>query len=69
MRKLKLELWIEAGEKSCALRKGVFCKHLRANLMGTQWFCSMFGKGVQDETGGVEGWLQRLPECLEVEVP
>lgn len=58
-----LRLSIHAGEKTCAAEPGVFCRFLSVHNFGTDFYCHVFEARPKE----LNGWLRRLPECLEVE--
>lgn len=58
--KVKLEIEIECGKKTCAFQKGKFCKFFRHDMRGN-CSCHLFGELYADLTG----WTQRHKECLK----
>ena len=58
-----LHLPIECGSESCASERGKFCRFLAPSVCVGHSFCSLFGKRLQEP----DGWLLRLPECLEAQ--
>jgi hypothetical protein len=62
--KRKLTIAIESGDRTCASKPGKFCPWVRTTHFGSRYHCGLFGKVLDD---GDDGWLQRLPECLDVE--
>lgn len=63
----ELVLQINAGEKTCARSYGKFCNWYGTKNFGQSPCCMLFNAELHDEKGGIEGWLQRLPECLEAD--
>ena len=70
-----LKIIINCGEMTCASSPGKFCEYLGARKFGQQPVCLLFPElnPAPGDPGGVtvleqtEGWLQRLPACLEAE--
>lgn len=58
-----LQIAIIAGETTCASEPGKFCPFARARADGAYPNCLLFGEPLAAE----DGWLQRLPRCLEAE--
>lgn len=58
--KKKLIFEIECGEKTCASKKGKFCRFFIDDMNG-RTFCFHFG-----ETFEIDGWIQRHKECIEM---
>jgi hypothetical protein len=70
----KLTILINAGEKTCAVKPGKWCRFMsQGDLTGQAPACTLFRDGggssriLRDEHGDVTGWLQRLPECIAAE--
>lgn len=52
----------EHGEKTCAVKPGVFCRWQSAMAWGTKPVCVLFQyEPLYDK----DGWLQRCPQCIE----
>lgn len=65
-----LEFKIEAGATTCASEPGKFCRFVGTRKMATQYVCRLFPTA-DDSYSPLKdrnGWLQRLPECLAVEL-
>jgi hypothetical protein len=66
-----LHLAIEAGEAACASSPGKFCEHVRTRRFGTESVCGLFRDrryaNSATQLQDVDGWLQRLPECIAAE--
>lgn len=68
-----LQLAIDAGEKNCARERGKWCRFMGSSHLGSNPLCLLFRdergehRQLRDANGGIEGWLQRLPECLAAE--
>jgi hypothetical protein len=58
--KLKVTFKFEAGETTCAVEPGKFCKFCRADIRGNGE-CVLFRVKLLDE----DGWIQRCSFCLE----
>lgn len=67
-----LELPIQCGETTCASAPGKFCPQVRTSRFGTAYLCHLFSeqghKGRWEELAEKDGWLQRHPDCLKLEV-
>ena len=70
----RLQLAIDAGEKNCARERGKWCRFMgRLGVDSSAPVCLLFRDkhgdphALRDVNGDVEGWLQRLPECLAAE--
>jgi hypothetical protein len=64
-----LQIKIESGETTCASEPGKFCQFVGIRGIGTQYACRLFPSS-DDSCSRLEdrdGWLQRLPECIESE--
>lgn len=56
---------INSDVTRCASAPGEFCPWVRVRRFGQEFVCGLFdGAQLQD---GADGWLQRLPECVEAE--
>lgn len=70
----RLQVIIDAGEKTCARTPGKWCQFLGSSHLGSNPLCLLFRdkhgdyRQLRDEKGGVEGWMQRLPECIATEL-
>ena len=64
-----LRIKIEAGETTCASEPGKFCQFVGVRGMGTQHLCLLFpsNDSSYSRLEDRDGWLQRLPECMESE--
>lgn len=68
-----LQIIIDAGEKTCARAPGKWCRFMGSSHLGSNPLCLLFRdahgehRQLRDENNGVEGWLQRLPECIVAE--
>ena len=58
-----LHLPIECGETTCARERGKFCRFVTPSVNIGNSVCSLFGGRLQEP----DGWLLRLPECLEAQ--
>lgn len=64
---LQINLGEQVGKTTCiraSLDDGPCCPMIRVRKFGQVWSCYLFEKELMD----TDGWLQRLPECLEAEV-
>lgn len=64
-----LEIKIEAGATTCAIEPEQFCQFVGVRRMGTQHVCRLFPTNADSYSPleDKDGWLQRLPECIESE--
>lgn len=49
-----------ATETTCGSGNGKFCPHFYTRRFGSEIFCGIFNKGLEEKNG----WTQRLPECI-----
>lgn len=67
--KLKLEVLIEAGEKTCASAPRKFCQYVGVKTFGTKHVCMLFrddfGNAAELTEDKPGGWLQRHVKCLD----
>ncbi|MBK6515787.1 MAG: hypothetical protein IPG04_17230 [Polyangiaceae bacterium] len=58
-----------ATDTTCGDGSGAFCPMMTSQRFGALFGCRLFNKELRDEHGvwSGEGWLQRLPECIEAE--
>ena len=55
----------EHGDKTCAVRKGVFCRWQGAMKFGTVPVCMLFKNEPLNEDKP-HGWLMRCKQCVDV---
>ena len=70
--KHKATITIDAGEKTCASEPGKFCRYVGQKAFGTKHVCTFpFLSETTDypRLYDVDGWLMRLPVCLETFLP
>lgn len=69
--KRSLTIVIEAGETTCAREPGKWCRFVGSKAFGTRPLCMLFppedGLGAASPLEDKDGWLQRLPQCIEAE--
>lgn len=53
----------EHGEKTCAIKSGVFCRWQGAMGFGTKPVCVLFSNEPLYEK---DGWIQRCAQCINV---
>lgn len=58
---MKCEIGIQfvCGEKTCAVKKGIFCYMFKGGIFG-RCTCELFG-----DLGEKDGWVQRHADCLK----
>lgn len=58
---MKITLDIAPATKTtCGSGKGKFCPHFLTRRFGSEVFCGVFNKGLEEQNG----WTQHLPECI-----
>ena len=64
----RLAITIDAGSGTCAREPGVFCHFVGVKSFGTRHVCMLFRTPEGERPlRDVDGWLQRLPECVAAE--
>ncbi len=64
----RLTIAIDAGETTCAREPGAFCPFVGVKGFGTRPVCMLFRTADSERPlRDVDGWLQRLPECVAAE--